>query len=245
LEPRLRATIYFPGDVLRGLTFDVQRGIYPSFSGTAAAEVSKDPGARSYVLSGDHNTLYNGNLVIGKAGMSSAGDDNSRTGFYVRKYINYNKTVSQVSLFTSTTPWIEFRYAEILLNRAEADIETNQLADALTCLNDIRDRAGAPALTMADMTTDVVRNERCKELAFENHYWWDIRRWRVADTWLNNARFGGLMPYYVFNENKYIFLKEPETFQRNYNFEKKYYYEPIPGSELATNPNLAPNNSGY
>lgn len=245
LEPRLRATVYFPGDVLRGLPFDTQRGIYPSFSGTAAGEVAKDPGARSYILSGDHNTLYNGKLVIGRAGMSTSGDDNSRTGFYVRKYINYNKPVAQVNLFTSTTPWIELRYAEVLLNRAEADIETNQLADALICLNDIRDRAGAPALTSADMKSDVVFNERCKELAFENHYWWDIRRWRKADVWLNNARFKGLMPYYVFNENKYIFLKEPETFQRNYNFEKKAYYEPIPGGELATNPNLAPNNPGY
>jgi hypothetical protein len=183
LEPRLRATIYFPGDQLRGMPFDTQRGIYPSFSGTAAAEVAKDPASRSYILSGDHNTLYNGKLVIGRAGMSTAGDDNSRTGFYVRKYINYNKTISQVNLFTSTTPWIEFRYAEVLLNRAEADIEIGQYADALLCLNDIRDRAGAPALTSTDMKVDVVRNERCKELAFENHYWWDIRRWRVADTW--------------------------------------------------------------
>jgi hypothetical protein len=90
-----------------------------------------------------------------------------------------------------------------------------------------------------------VRNERCKELAFENHYWWDIRRWRIADVLLNNARFHGLMPYYVDDENKFIFLKEPETFQRNYNFDKKYYYEPLPGGELNKNPNLFPNNPNY
>lgn len=246
LEPRLLATVYFPGATLRGKPFDTQRGIYPSFTGTAAAEVAKPSGNRSYVLSGDHNTLYNGRLIIGNAGMSTSGDDNTRTGFYVRKYIDYKQTdISKINLFSSTTPWIEFRYAEILLNRAEADIETNQLGDALICLNDIRDRAGAPALTQADMTPDVVRNERCKELAFENHYWWDIKRWRVADVVLNNARFKGLMPYYVAGEDKYIFLKEPETFGRNYNFDKKVYYEPIPGGELGKNPNLYPNNPNY
>jgi len=54
-----------------------------------------------------------------------------------------------------------------------------------------------------------------------------------------------LMPYWVENENKYIFLKETEGFNRNYYFDKKYYYEPIPGGQLTTNPNLYPNNPGY
>jgi len=250
LEPRLRATVYFPGDVLRGKVFDQREGIYLTiFNGTVADEVAKPSGARSYLSSSDPTITYNGALgtVIGGAGMYPPGspDNVTRTGFYVRKYIDYTKTVDQVNLFTGTTPWIEFRYAEILLNRAEADIETNQLNDALTCLNDIRDRAGAPALTLTDMTVDVVRNERCKELAFENHYWWDIRRWRVADVWLSNAHFKGLYPYYVENEGKYIFLKETENFNRNYNFDKKNYYEGLPGGELATNPNLYPNNPGY
>lgn len=248
LEPRLRATVYFPGDYLRGQMFDIQAGIYPSFSGTSAAEVAKPTGSRSYVLSGDHTTLHNGKLIIGKAGMfppAAPNDNNTRTGFYVRKYINYTKSISQVNLFTSTTPWIEFRYAEILLNRAEADIETNQFQDALACLNDIRDRAGAPALTLADMNVNTVRNERSRELAFENHYWWDLKRWRTADAVLNNTHFHGLMPYYVENENKYIFLKETELFNRNYYFDKKFYYEAMPGGQLATNPNLYPNNPGY
>lgn len=245
LEPRLRGTIYFPGDVLRDRTFDVQRGLYQSFTGTAADEVAKDPAQRKYILSGDPNTLFEGQAVIGQTGISTSGDDKTRTGFYVRKYIDYRRPQADVDLFTSTTHWIEFRYAEILLNRAEADIELGQKDDALTCLNKIRERAGASQFGIADMTVDVVRNERCKELAFENHYWWDLKRWRISDVVLNNARFKGLMPYYVMNEQKYIFLKEPETFGRNYNFEKKFYYEPIPGGELSKNPNLYPNNPNY
>lgn len=245
LEPRLLGTIYFPGATLRGLRFDVQRGIYPSFTGTAAAEVAKQSGDRSYILAGGTDAVYQGKQVIGMTGIRTSGDENTRTGFYVRKYVDYRRPQAEVDLFTSTTHWIEFRYAEILLNRAEASFETGHADDALTCLNQIRDRAGAPLLTLGDVNIDVIRNERCKELAFENHYWWDLKRWRTSDVVLNNARFKGLMPYYVFDENKFIFLKEPETFGRNYNFDKRFYYEPIPGGELAKNPNLYPNNPNY
>ncbi|MBN9381229.1 MAG: RagB/SusD family nutrient uptake outer membrane protein [Chitinophagaceae bacterium] len=250
LEPRLLATVYFPGETLRGKLFDQRRGIYPTFNYKSADEVAKPGGDRKFASSGDHNTLYAGSnmTVIGNAGMfpSSGADNNTRTGFYVRKYINYKQTdLTKITLFSSTTHWIEFRYAEVLLNRAEADIETGQTDDALICLNDIRDRAGASPLTLANMVVDTVRNERCKELAFENHYWWDIKRWRIADVVLNNARFHGLMPYYVYDEGKYIFLKEPETFQRNYNFDKRFYYEPLPGGQLNSNPNLYPQNPNY
>lgn len=250
LEPRLLATVYFPGEMLRGQLFDQRRGIYPTFNFKSADEIAKAAGDRTFASSGDHNTLYAGSnmTVIGKAGMysSSGPDNNTRTGFYVRKYVNYKQTdLTKITLFSSTTHWIEFRYAEVLLNRAEADIETDQKDDALICLNDIRDRAGASPLGLADMVVDTVRNERCKELAFENHYWWDIKRWRIADVLLNNARFHALMPYYVFDEGKYIFLKEPESFQRNYNFDKRFYYEPLPGGQLNSNPNLYPQNPNY
>lgn len=243
LEPRLLATVYFPGATLRGLTFDMQRGIYPSFSGTAAAEVAKQSNSRSYILSGDTKTLYQGKMIIGFTGPWTGGDELTRTGFYVRKYIDAAKPISTVDLNRSEQPWLDLRYAEILLNRAEAAMELGNAGDALTLINMIRSRAGATPYTSIDI--DKVRNERGMELAFENHYYWDLKRWRIADVVLNNARFKGLMPYYVFNENKYIFLAEPELFQRNYNFDKKFYYEPIPSGELGKNPNLYPNNPNY
>jgi len=181
--------------------------------------------------------------VIGFTGISTSGDDATRTGFYVRKYVDYNRQQSTVDLNTSVQPWIDFRYAEILLNRAEAAVELGNTADALTCINLIRDRAGAPLYSGIDLTK--VRNERRMELAFENQYFWDLKRWRTADVVLDKAHFKGLMPYYVFDENKYIFLAEPELFNREYTFQKQFYYEPIPGGEIGTNPNLLPNNPGY
>ncbi len=245
LEPRLLATIYFPGATLRGLTFDVQRGIYPSFSGTAADEVAKQPNSRSYILGADDKApLYQGLQIAGHTGIWSKGSDEvTRTGFYVRKYIDYTKPQATVNLNTSVQPWIDLRYAEVLLNRAEAAVELGNTADALASINLIRDRAGAGLYSSIDLTK--VRNERRMELAFENQYFWDLKRWRTADVVLDKAHFKGMMPYYVLNENKYIFLAEPELFNREYTFQKQFYYEPLPGGEIGNNPNLLPNNPGY
>ena len=243
LEPRLLATIYFPGATLRGLTFDMQRGIYPSFSGTAAAEVAKQPNSRSYVLAGDVKSLYQGLQIIGFTGPWTGGDELTRTGFYVRKYVDYNKPQATVDLNRSEQPWIDFRYAEILLNRAEAAVELGNAGDALTCINQIRDRAGASLYGSIDL--DKVRKERRMELAFENQYYWDLKRWRTADVVLDRAHFKGLMPYYVLNESKYIFLAEPDLYNMEYTFQKQFYYEGIPAGEIGKNPNLLPNNPNY
>ena len=251
LEPRLQATIYFPGATLRGLTFDVQRGTYKTFNGSAAQELSNnlntandDPS--NLLFASDPNQLYQNHRIVGLAGWNpSTGDDNTRTGLYLRKYVDYAKAQSACGLYQSAQSYIDMRYGEVLLNRAEAAFELGtQQADALDAINQLRDRAGAAPAT-AGMTIDTIRNERCKELGFEHQYWWDIRRWRTADQVLDNRKLYALLPYYVATENKYIFLKQVEPFQRTYSFQKKWYYEPLPGGELSKNPNLFPNNPGY
>jgi hypothetical protein len=90
--------------------------------------------------------------------MSNAGGNNTATGFYGRKHLNIAMTQAQTSLFQSTQSWIEMRYGEVLLNRAEAALELaqsgetsyngmNMQQDAFDCINDLRDRAGATLLT--------------------------------------------------------------------------------------------------
>jgi hypothetical protein len=98
--------------------------------------------------------------------MSNNGGNSTLTGFHGRKYINLAMTISQTGLFQSTQPWIEIRYAEVLLNRAEAAIElaqsgestyagTNMLQDAFTSINTIRERAGANLLTnVSELSTE-------------------------------------------------------------------------------------------
>lgn len=98
--------------------------------------------------------------------MSNNGGNNTLTGFHGRKHMNLSMTLGETALFQSTQPWIEIRYGEVLLNRAEAAIElaqngetnyggTDMLSDAFACINDVRDRAGAILLTSpAELSTD-------------------------------------------------------------------------------------------
>jgi len=116
--------------------------------------------------------LYDANGVIlfknGLDGpkMAWAGGNNTATGFHGRKHLNLSLTVGETNLHISTQPWIEIRYAEMLLNRAEAAVElaqsgesqyngTNMLQDAFDCINDLRDRGGANLLTsVAELSTN-------------------------------------------------------------------------------------------
>lgn len=91
---------------------------------------------------------------------------NTITGFFGRKYLDIKMTRAETVHHTSTQSWIEIRYAEILLNRAEAALElfqsgvtthggVNMQQDAFECINDLRDRAGANLLTSAsELSTD-------------------------------------------------------------------------------------------
>jgi hypothetical protein len=90
-----------------------------------------------------------------------SGGNISLTGFYGRKFLDLSKTLAQTNLHESYQTWVEIRYAEILLNRAEAAVElaqngestynsVNLLQDAFECINNVRDRAGANLLTSPD-----------------------------------------------------------------------------------------------
>ena len=90
-----------------------------------------------------------------------------------------------------------------------------------------------------------IRDERERELYGENHWWWDLRRWRTADQVLNNFRHRMLSCYWVANENKYIYLDETNRLNRAWTAEKRCMYEPIPGGEIGKNNKLLPNNPLY
>src|SRR5690606_3445621 len=82
--------------------------------------------------------------------------------------------------------WIVFRLAEMYLNYAEAVNEANNgpTEEAYLAVDAIRARSGLPALPRGlsqDEFRERVRRERAVELAFEDHRFWDIRRWKIAD----------------------------------------------------------------
>lgn len=115
------------------------------------------------------------------------------TGYYLRKYVNNSISFEAGSSSAATHHnWVLFRYAEVLLNYAEAMVnaygDINYTTDkcgmtALAAVNAVRGRTGVnmPALSdilSSDEFLKRVKHERRVELAFEGHRFWDLRRWK-------------------------------------------------------------------
>ena len=153
----------------------------------------------------------------------------------------------QVDAEKGETNWMVFRYAEVLLNYAEACVELGDNAEALKAVNEVRKRAGVAERMSINL--EQVRHERKMELAFENHRWWDIRRWHIADQLLNAKQFKALNPYLVWEDGKkvsqmkYIFKVEDAP-KNTRTFLPKLYYERIPANAISTNENIK-QNPGY
>lgn len=104
------------------------------------------------------------------------------SGYYLRKFIDPSVVHEYAAAGgNQEAPWHFFRYAEILLNYAEACIELGQDTEAKTYLNMVRARAGMPDITETGAALKArYQNERRVELAFEQHRYFDIRRWMIA-----------------------------------------------------------------
>ena len=111
------------------------------------------------------------------------------TGYYLKKFLTDGLDLEKNQ--TSVHSWILFRYAEILLNYAEAMNEaygpdTDPFGDGKTArwaVNEVRGRVGMPPVTASDETEmrNRIKHESRIELAFEDHRFWDVRRWGKAD----------------------------------------------------------------
>ncbi len=170
------------------------------------------------------------------------------TGFGVRKYLDEGANNSSWFIY-STTDYQIFRYAEVLLNYAEACFELGRTGDALDAVNQIRNRAGVAPLT--GITREAVHRERMLELCFENHRYWDLRRWREAEKELNEQhqglryyldwesyKAGGEVRYWMTVEDNIDDRTKKPTFPAN------NYYMPIGNGTVAKNPNIV-ENPGY
>ena len=170
---------------------------------------------------------------------------NTITGYYTRKATNPDNTIYTGST-GSDQPWIELRYAEVLLNYAEAQNEALAHPDGsiYDALNLIRERAGVtdkliPGTYSKTEMRKLIRNERYVELCFEKKRYWDLRRWKEAENKLNGKRYHGVA----------ITKNEDGTFSYDYQlvdaipnvFESKMYWMPIPQSEIVKNKKLKQN----
>ena len=124
----------------------------------------------------------------------------SSTGFYNRKAVDPN--LSLANLPYSGINWQEIRYAEVLLNQAEAAAMSGNPSVAYTDLVAIRKRAGIEAGTdgMYGLTAGLTGNdlamavlyERQIEFAYEGKRYWDLRRWKLLESTLNGIKREGL-----------------------------------------------------
>jgi hypothetical protein len=233
-DPRCLATVIVPFAKFKDNVIDVQAGIYDQGVKWEAGDYSALYNKTTHQPDNTNGTLH----IVGRNGLASSLLESTQTGFYIRKYLDYN--LEQARAGRPDHQWIELRYAEVLLNYAEASVELDKISDAKWATNEIRDRAGIKLLDDAEVTLERVRHERLVELAFEGHRWWDYRRWRISDKVLNNSFFTALKPYFDIQANAYRFEKEisgiyPKT------FDVKVYYERIDPGEIAKNPNLIQN----
>lgn len=162
-----------------------------------------------------------------------------RTGLMVRKRCNENLMTEPV--INDDTDYIIFRLGEIYLNLAEAAYYLDFTPEALTVLNRLRERADMPPKT--EITEEIIQNERLVELTWENHSYWDLRRWRIAKDVLDGVRLKGLQYTYNYNTKKYqIALINAEGVART--FMDRNYYLPLGVNRVAENPNFV-ENPGY
>ncbi|HYF67177.1 MAG TPA: RagB/SusD family nutrient uptake outer membrane protein [Ohtaekwangia sp.] len=275
MEPRMLGTMYFDGDELRGKTFSIQRGIYRNFDGLASdadygSSAAPINNGNNRILGGRGWTTEIEGVVYNITGAhghfeDQGGENNGWGAAFIRKYVNPAMPTSDVREYRSDQHWVVFRLGEVYLNTAEALYELGNRDEAFDYIEMIRVRAGANVTRPAiDMTTSnigtinnanypyqiehslqFIRDERERELYGENHWWWDLRRWRTADQVLNQFRHHVLSCYYVADEGKYIYLDEINRWNRSWTASKACYYEPIPWGEIGKNKNLLPQNPLY
>lgn len=149
---------------------------------------ARDPRFEATIL---HNgSAWYGNKYWGTyfedVNIDITGEDSNKgisTGYYMKKFISPLENDGYFGSLRQPQPYMHIRYAEVLLNYAEACIGLNDDDSARKKLNDIRKRAGMPAIPdteSGDVLWKRYMNERRVELALEGHRFFDVRRWLAA-----------------------------------------------------------------
>ncbi|HVI45923.1 MAG TPA: RagB/SusD family nutrient uptake outer membrane protein [Chitinophaga sp.] len=218
-DPRFYATILYDGAPWKkrpkdGAEVDpigiIQTGKYESKNGTDSV----------WGLDTRNSTIENWNGTF--------------SGYYLRKFMDKNL---DAQFFRGDQSWIFFRYAEILLNYAEASIWAGDEAGGLLVLNQVRTRAGMPQIVASgDALKEALKYERRYELAFEEHRFFDARRWKTdALTAFNESAKG--IEVLGSQIAGHPFIYRPLNIQSRA-FAEKHFLLPIPIGEIRKNPNL-------
>ena len=167
------------------------------------------------------------NVIFFDYNTQTQANGNTCTGYLVRKFLNPD--MKDVIGMKSAQPWVELRFAEVLLNFAEAAYNLNKMDDARGALNRVRARVGLPAkASTGNGFLNDYRNERKLELAFEGQLYWDMVRWKLCHTEYNNYRRHGVKV----DNGTYTYVPVDDTDLR---YSDKCYVLPVPQSEINNN----------
>ena len=162
------------------------------------------------------------------------------TGYYLKKYVDGSCVTTADNQTTRRHTWILFRLGEFYLDYAEAVFNATGSANDATfgmtaneAVNVLRNRSD---IKMPEFTEDGAawveryERERLVELAFENHRFWDVRRWKKGDKYFRNIQVASI-------SGSLQLTRSTVTRQ----WDDKYYFYPIPQTELKKNQNLTQN----
>lgn len=230
-DPRFHASIFFEGTEWQGKKLENWSGLIKE-DGTVI-----------------NKGVYKNINAVGENASKIQKQNAVTTGFNIKKYCN--DEMEQPKAKTSYTDFIIFRYGEILLNYAEALLELDELGntiegidlrtEALSYINEIRERAGIKRLIDSELSIERLRNERKIELAFEGHRYWDLRRWRIAEDAITRS-FSGIKTYYDLREPGKFRIQFVDDIDNKPNvFRERDYYYPLTPERIQNNSNLVEN----
>jgi hypothetical protein len=184
-------------------------------------------------------------FVGGKDYSATRSELGTPTGYYLRRYIQESTSFTPEASVTNKHQWIVYRYAEALLSYAEAVNEYlgNPSAtdgtftlSALDAINQVRANADMPdveATTQAAFR-DAVRREWRVEFAFEDHRFWDVRRWKIGQSVM-----GQIDGVEIVKSGSSLSYSRKMVESRTWSDKMNLY--PIPQAETFNNPNLTQN----
>ena len=190
-DPRLHASIYYPGREYMDGTFNT------------------DP-TKTYPdeIDGDKITAGGGQQW-----------NKTSTGYNWVKFV-MKQDLGNSGVWTGHGSFPLIRYAEVLLTYAESKIEAGSIDNSvLEAINEVRQRAGMPDVTTMNTTElrEIVRRERRVELAIEGLRLYDIRRWRIAEDVMSGPVYGIFYPDPDNPANEFARWVEDRVFaSRNY-----------------------------
>lgn len=217
---------------------------------------NRDPRMKMTVF--NNTDKFNGAITLECWSGGNAGPNifhGTKTGFYLKKYINQALDLTKNQ--TDAKIWSVMRLGEFFLFYAEAMNEAygpdaDPLGYGMTALSSInkirngRTDVKMPSL-LAGLSKDVFRqklmHERRIELAFEDVRYWDLRRWKIAENYLNGDIHG--VEITKVSDVPLTFTYQTKVVEKRVFDASKMYWYPIPQTEIDKNPGVLIQNPNW